>query len=114
MSYLDSFKRKRSNSRGDTTIQSAQSNRNNSYSLNHNETAVKDLKEADEKHRQIMRENKMRMKRLEEENSKKQQEEEQKKNKILEDKKLKQKQLHEKFFKPNTDNAEKVIEKSMR
>jgi hypothetical protein len=114
MSYLDTFKRKRSSSRGDTTLQSAQSNRNNSYSLNHNDTAVRDLKEADEKHRQIMRENKLRMKRLEEESLKKQQEEELKKLKILEEKKLKQKQLHDKFFKPNSDNAEKVIEKSMR
>lgn len=122
MSYLDTYKKKRSSSRGgDTTIQSDRNNSEaykqyDSYSRDHNDDAsgINRERKLDDKHKQMMRENKLRLKRLDEENQRKKDEEEKLKVKTLEEKKKNQKHMYEKYFKPNNNNADRVLERSLR
>lgn len=116
MSYLDSYKRKRSvsanrsSSRNDTKS-SCDGTRVDGYSGQ--QRAIEQQTEIDDKHKALMRENKLRRERIEREAKLKEEERKIKAAEALNERKKEQKTLYNKYFKPNNQYAEK-IDRSLR
>lgn len=136
MSYADAYRRKRSSSRhnnssaNDTsigrdgrsfggisagsTVQSMTGERKSGgYSSVHNKTNPDNTmlakeREIEEKHRAIMRENKLRLKKQQETAELAKMQKEEQERQALEQKKRDQKQLYNQYFKPYNNNKEKI------
>lgn len=100
----------RSASKNDTRS-SCDKTRNDTYSGQ--QRAVDQQADIDDKHKELMRENKLRRQRIEKEAKIKEEEKQLKAAKALDDRKKEQKTLYNKYFKPNNQYAEK-IDRSIR
>lgn len=118
MSYLDSFKKKRSGSANRSMSRNNDTQDSGGGSKTHNDSysrqkALEDHTANDDRHKAIMKENKMRRERIEREAKLKEEQKKANEAKALEERKKEQKNLYNKYFKPHNNYGEK-IDRSLR